>query len=61
MTLEQKEELYLLYTRLELLEKEIAMKDDLIALLKETNTVMECYIDDLLQQIEELQNQRKDG
>lgn len=55
------EQLQLLYDGMELLERESAIKDELIAVLKENNSIMERYIEELHQEIKELRNQRKDG
>lgn len=62
MTPKQLEEkLQFLYDGMEQLEKESAIKDELIAVLKDSNAIMERYINELQQEIKELQKQRKDG
>lgn len=62
MTPKQLEEkLQFLYDGMEMLEKESAIKDELIAVLKDSNAIMERYIKELQQEINELRGQRKDG
>ena len=62
MTPKQLEEkLQFLYDGMEILEKESAIKDELIAVLKDSNAIMERYIKELQQEINELRGQRKDG
>ena len=62
MTPKQLEEkLQFLYDGMEIPEKESAIKDELIAVLKDSNAIMERYIKELQQEINELRGQRKDG
>ena len=62
MTPKQLEEkLQFLYDGMEMPEKESAIKDELIAVLKDSNAIMERYIKELQQEINELRRQRKDG
>ena len=62
MTPKQPEEkLQFLYDGMEMPEKESAIKDELIAVLKDSNAIMERYIKELQQEINELRGQRKDG
>ena len=62
MTPKQLEEkLQFLYDGMEMPEKESAIKDELIAVLKDSNAIMERYIKELQQEINELRGQRKDG
>ena len=61
MTPKQLEEnLQVLYEGMKLMEKESALKDELIAALTDRNDIMERYIKELQQEIEMLRKQRKD-
>lgn len=54
MDLSNEEKFEILYTSMQLIEKELRLKDELIAVLKEQNELLETRIDQLLSMIKQL-------
>lgn len=60
MAVSREQELALLYLRIETMEKELKASEQLIALLKENNSLMEQYIEKLTSELKQMKKSRRD-